>query len=113
MKLHAEDAAALDDGGERRAVRRAGDASVADRRGVGVREVDVAFASDAVEERRVAATLDRVPADVRHLDVAAQQRARAGQHAEPAQLRRLLAALEQELQPETDAEERAAAGDGS
>ena len=56
-----------------------------------------------------ASASQRVPADVRDLDVAAQPKAAAGQQAEAGSSGRLVAALEQPLQAEADAEQRHAA----
>ncbi len=56
--------------------------------------------------------VERVPADVRNLQplrgVAVQPRDAAGQHAEAGHLRRLVAALEQPLHADADAEQRRA-----
>ena len=93
-----------------------------DRCGVRVREVGLRVRRDAGEQRRRPRRAHRVPADVRHLEVGPRGRRSAGrsgptparaagtarQQPETGERWRLGAALEQPLQAETDAEQRAA-----
>ena len=109
VELDAPHAAALHGGGEPRSVRRRGDAVAGDRCGVGMREVDLRAVGHAVEKRRRARDLERVPADVRHLHDRLETSAPALERAESGE-GGFLAALEQPLQAEADAEKRHAAG---
>ena len=115
MELHAEDAAAARR--PRRTARRASrrrDGLRRDRGRVRMREVDLRCRPRCPSSsRELRGASQRVPADVRHLEraavVAGQPRARGPAiDAEPGDLRRLVAALEQPLHAEADAEQRRA-----
>ena len=77
---------------------------------VRVDEVEVGVWRDAVERRVVAAPLDLVPADVGQRRRVLEAPRPARQHAERHGAV-LVAALEQQLEPEADAEERPIGGD--
>src|SRR5712692_1071385 len=97
--------------GEGDAVRARGDAQRRIRRFgiVGVDEVEVRPARDAVEEAQIAAVLDLIPAHVGDLEAGRKAAHRARDHVEPLALAELLALGKQELVAQADAEERAVA----
>src|SRR5712692_10169184 len=93
------------------AVRARGDAQRGIRRLgiVGVDEVEVRPARDAVEEAQIAAVLNLIPAHVGDLEAGRKAAHRARDHVEPLALAELLALGKRELVAQPDAEERAVA----
>src|SRR6185295_19428419 len=73
---------------------------------VGVHEVEVRAARDAVEDLQISPVLDLVPAHVRHLEAGGEAAHRARDDVEPLALAELLALREEELVAEADPEER-------
>src|SRR5438105_14516130 len=118
MELHAGDVPSLHDRRERLAVLGDRRGVAGDRRDVAVREVHLRPRLDAFEDRSLDA-LDReaVPADVRNLDAATAVRSEAKalprQQTETPQVGRFVAAFEQPLHAEADAQERPAFADAA
>ena len=79
---------------------------------VGVDEVEVRALGEAVQQRRPAADRQLVPAHVRHLDSAGtSNRTIRRQDAQPFVRAAFVADIEQQLQPQADAQKRLVGGD--
>src|SRR5262245_53323044 len=104
MKLHAKESVALDDRREVPAVRRGGDAIVADRGGKRMRKIDLCSAFDSREEAGLASDRQRIPPDVGHFLALRQPRASSSEKAEARHVRRFVAALEEPVESQADSE---------
>src|SRR5580765_6002370 len=113
MNLHAGDVRPLHDGGKRLAVFGHGDGFTGQRRDITVCEVDLRLIRHAFQNRRFALHGQRVPPDVWDLDGFARREPPAlpRQESQPRQIGCLVAALEQPVHAEADAEQRPAFAD--
>ena len=109
MELHTEHATGLDSRREQPAVVRPGDALRRHGRGVRMREVRKRSRRDPLEQDGRPVGFQRVPADVRHFDRAVEPAASSANQAESGHVLRLVAAVEEPLQPEADPQQRCAA----
>src|ERR1051325_6139419 len=103
MELHAEDVVAFDDGGKRFRMRGGSHAGIGYRRRERVREVDVRARLEPGQEASATWEIERVPADLEHLEPLLRIPLQAGDASGfPARARhvgRLVASLEQPLHP--------------
>src|SRR5579872_307894 len=111
MELCSDDTAASNHRGEGLAVGTRGNGVGNDRCRVGVKEVDVVACGDAVDARMACAHLERVPAHVRNARCSTKARHDTGKDAEPRVLAVFVAAFEEELHADANAQKRPAAGE--
>src|SRR6185295_9046965 len=112
MKLDTRDLSVLDHRCERLAVLGDRHRVARDRYDVAVREVDLRAVRNAIDDRRLAVDGKAVPTHMRHFHVLrAEAITSAAEDAEARHIGRLVAALEQPLHAEADAEDRTSLAD--
>src|SRR5262249_32025713 len=111
VELRGEEAPALDGGGEGHTVLTPGglETLCSRLRVIGVDEVEMGAVGDPFEEPQPSTVLDAIPAHERDLASVWKSPHRPGHHVEPTALAELLAAREEQLIAQADAEERPAA----